>query len=364
MPSWSGLSGSSLPEWNIYQPGTLEPDHRDFIVMRDTHMRMPIEKIVDELERGLCDTVVIHNYVQHMDNFLSANIYRRVFVDSEPQTGLIADDELLINVRGNEILGGGAPDYLLIPVDYFQEIVRETGLRPVIMGQLTPGPYLDELRAALPEARLVPSLGTMKDFSLIRSARNIVISVSTFSWLAAWLSEARQIFMPVAGVFSPFQRPDIDLLPLDDPRYRFDLFPVYFAAPAAEMLAHLRSLRGAWRRMPSDKLRRLIRERPRFPVDLDKVAEFFDEEYYLRTYWDVNGAKQSGAVPSGFEHFMRAGHKESREPLELDRAWYCRRYPIAGMEIGQGDYANCHHHYVEIGAARGYSPRPVEGERS
>ncbi len=353
------LSGSVLPEWKIYQPRSLDGSERAFVVRRDTHMRMPLEAIMRDLTSGAADCVAIHNYAQHMDNFLAYTVYQKVFVDSEPQTGLVADDELLINIRGAEILSGGAPDYLILPVEYYRQIVDETGLKPVIMGQIGPGPYLDRLRAALPEARLIPSRGIMEDFSLIRNARHIVVAISTFSWLAAWLSNAEQIFFPVAGVFSPFQRSDIGLLPLDDPRFRFDLFPVYFAEPVERLLPHLSSLKGWWRRISHHDLRAAVAAWPRVPFDFEKAAKVFDEAFYLQTYWDVRGAKDSGTIPSGFEHFVRVGHRELREPFRLDRAWYCRRYPLAGLELSQGSHLNCYHHYLDVGAERGYSPVPV-----
>jgi hypothetical protein len=64
----------------------------------------------------------------------------------------------------------------------------------------------------------------MADFGVLRASRHLCVAISTFSWLAAWLSEARTIHLPVAGALHPRQRPDMDLLPVADPRYRFHLF--------------------------------------------------------------------------------------------------------------------------------------------
>ena len=267
---------------------------------------------------------------------------------------------LSVNIHGQEILGGVAPDYVLIPVRCYQQLVAETGLRPVLMGQLTPGPYLDGLRAALPDARLIPSKGIMEDFSIIRNAANIVTCISTFSWLAAWLSKAERVFFPVAGLFNPFQRDDIYLLPLDDARYRLDLFPAYYAMPPNEAVEQHRSMDGLWRRLSGRHIRSLLSTRPRIAYDLTRIEPFFDEEFYLYQHWDVGGAKEKGLVPSGFEHFMRIGHKERREPFKIDRPWYCRTYPMAALEIGQGDYIDCYHHYAEVGASRGYRREPAK----
>ena len=358
----SRLSGIELPEWGLHQPDTRDGSERSFTVHRDTPMRMPLETIFEAIAKGAADCIDIRNYVQHVDNLLPPAMYRNVYVDRQPQTEAVGADELLINIRGQEILSGVAPDYVLIPVGYLRQIVAETGLRPVLMGQLTPGPYLEELRTGLPEARFLASEGSMEDFSIIRNAKHIVISVSTFSWLAAWLSNAERIFLPVAGMFSPFQCPAINLLPLRDPRYRFDLFPSYFATTPAVAVEQHRRMDGLWRRVGGTHLQAMLASRPRVPLDLIQIERFFDEEYYLRQHWDVGRAKQQGALPSGFEHFLRVGHKERREPFKVDREWYCRAYPMAALEIGQGDYMDCYHHYAEVGALRGYRPEPPRSD--
>ncbi len=58
-----------------------------------------------------------------------------------------------------------------------------------------------------------------------RSSSNLVLSVSSYAWWAGWLSEATQIFFPVAGFFDQVrarQRPSAwqqDLWVNDEPRY-------------------------------------------------------------------------------------------------------------------------------------------------
>ena len=53
-----------------------------------------------------------------------------------------------------------------------------------------------------------------------------------YAWLAAWLScSAENIFLPVNGLFNPMQKNGVDLLPFDDLRYKFFLFPINYAVP-------------------------------------------------------------------------------------------------------------------------------------
>lgn len=354
------LSGVDIPEWGIYQPDRRTGRERSFVVQRDTPMKLPMERILAAVEAGQADCIVLRNYMQHTENLLPRDVYDRLYLrralPKEPAR--IEDDELLINIRGEEILFGVAPDYLTVPTSYLAGIVAETGLRPVMMGQLTPGPYLDALRRTFPDARFIPTEGALVDFETIRSARHIVPSISTFSWLAAWLSKAERIYLPVAGIFNPYQRPDIMMLPLDDDRYRFDVFPIYFALPFQEAVAHHATIEGLWRRYPRAHLRKRLASKSRFPFDVAAMAEFFDEDYYLRQNPDIAHARNTGAIPSGFEHYTRVGHEEGRAPFHIDRVWYCHSYPVAASEMSTGEFRNLQQHFVEIGHGRGYRRTP------
>src|SRR6185369_8883813 len=87
----------------------------------------------------------------------------------------------------------------------------------------------------------------------------IVLSVSSFGWLAAWLSEsARQIVYPALGLFNPIDRPDIDMMPIGDQRYRFYRFPSErWTGSDAEIAAKI-SGQGRFRRILSPHLFRTL----------------------------------------------------------------------------------------------------------
>ncbi|MDX2297693.1 MULTISPECIES: hypothetical protein, partial [Streptomyces] len=124
----------------------------------------------------------------------------------------------------------------------------------------------------------------MVDFARLRASRHLVPAISTFSWLAAWLSEAQTVFLPVLGLFNPRQAPEVDLLPLDDPRFRFTLFPAQYGAPVAQV-AHARQA-GWWREMPADALARVM-ARPAPPREKAAYLAVFDESFYRSTYPNV-----------------------------------------------------------------------------
>ena len=58
------------------------------------------------------------------------------------------------------------------------------------------------------------------DFRFVMSARKIIITVSTFCWMAAWLSNAEKIYFPLGSPCDLFDRNnDKRLIVTDDPRY-------------------------------------------------------------------------------------------------------------------------------------------------
>jgi alkaline phosphatase D len=82
----------------------------------------------------------------------------------------------------------------------------------------------------------------------------------------------------------------------------------------------------------------------------------FDEAFYLQDNADVAEAVKQGRVKSGRNHYCEVGFKQGRGCFALDPLWYCAEYPLAALEVGQGDYADFSHHYVEVGAMRGHKP--------
>lgn len=314
---------------------------------------VPLARLGAALADGSVQRVDIRTYAQRMENFLPVEAYRPVLHPSGPDWVGTGPDELLCNIRQGDILDARHPDYVLIPPDFYASLVAETSLTPVFIGQLEDSPYMASLRARFPRARFLPSRGPAADFGRLLRARNIVPAISTFSWLAAWLGDAGRIFMPVLGLFNPAQNRAVDLLPLEDARFRFYHFPVHYAVTADALAESHARLRDMWRYLPAAHLRTLLERRP--PArEIGAYLAAFDEPYYRATYPDIAEAIAAGALPSGRYHFEQCGFAEGRAAFALDRAWYCRTYPAAAWEIAQGDFCDPEHHWLEMGRLRGY----------
>lgn len=243
------LSGMELDEWGI----RTAPDDGTWadLALVD-EQRIDIAGTAELLASQTVRKIVHRGYGQRLENLMPRERYAGVFVSDEGGITVYDRRHLLINVRSGDVVEGRFRDYVLTPIAFYRDVIADTGLIPVFMGQLEPNPYTDALRAAFPHALFHPSQGAIRDFETVRRAANIVVAVSTFSWLAAWLSEAEQVFLPVNGLFNPLQFPACNLVPLNDPRYRFYLFPINHAAPDFET-AH-RAIEGQWRRVDAAEL--------------------------------------------------------------------------------------------------------------
>ena len=342
-----------LPEWGIQiAPFEGEVPRTEIV----TTPRVDLDRLAAALNSGQLDRVDIRTYGQHVDNFLSPAAYRSLLPAPVAAEAAGSADELVCNIRQGDILDAHHPDYVLIPIDFYAELIANTGLRPVFCGQLEASPYIETLKKRFPQARFVPSLGALRDFDFLRASHNIAPSISTFSWLAAWLSQAERIFMPVLGVFHPLQVRSVNLLPLADPRFAFTLFPFHYAVPVAEAAAAHAGLRGLWRRMPPERLAALLR--PAAPAPPPPDPALFDEARYLATYPDIRDAVAAGHFPSGRHHYNNFGRSEGRDPCAIDKAWYCRTYPIAAIEMSQGECPDPLQHWLEVGRHRHYARNP------
>ncbi len=337
-----------LPEWGIQIPPVPEGQDRIEVV---TIPALELDRLAAALRAGALDRVDLRTYAQRVANFLPPAAYRHLFPGPAVQgTGA---GELLCNIRQGDILDARHPDYVLLPIDFYADLAAQTGLAPVFMGQLDPSPYLHALRDRFPTARFLPSQGAVADFAFIRASRHIVPAISTFSWLAAWLSEAQTIHLPVAGLFNPAQARSTDLVPLDDPRYRFVAFPHHYAVPVARFPEAHAAIRRLWRDMRPDALRALLARTPP-PRDPAAYHAAYDEAGYLTLHPDVAGSVAAGHMPDGRHHFARYGLAEGRLPFLMNGAGYCMAYPIAAIELAQGEAWDPVDHWIRFGRERGY----------
>ncbi len=309
------ISNFSFPEWGFSLPAVDPKRYRETILI-ETIEQLDFSAIADAATREPSLHIVIRHYLQRQELFLAPEAYRAQFPVTEGES--FGDDTLLINIRAGDILSGFVDWYPLIPIGFYRWIVDHTRLKPVFVGQLDSGSYVDALRRAFPDARFIMSAGAISDFDMLRRASNVLPAVSTFSLAAAWLSHAKRVFLPLNGFLNPRHRPEINLAPVEDARYRFFLFPLNHALPECQaMEQHLR-MDGRWREISRNQLRILI-----------SAAPFVTAQ---------------AAAP------------ESQNWPDFDPIWYVHTYIDAAMEISEGWYESALHHYLDVGRKRGHRP--------
>ena len=246
------LSNFELPYWDINIPPLYDDEISSVIVGAKQHVDLP--KFAYLLNNKIVRRINWLGYGQRMQNFPDKEPLKRHFARFDTEGLSLGDDYLVCPIRAGEILDGGHSGYPLIPAEFYREMANKYGKKLVFMGQTDPNCYMDALRAALPDALFLSRKGPLVDFQIIRQARNIVVPVSTFAWLAAWLSNAALIVLPVFGLYNPRQFPEHDLLPLAEPHYQFYEFPPHSAVPLELVLEDHADLSGQWRHVAPQEL--------------------------------------------------------------------------------------------------------------
>jgi hypothetical protein len=312
------ISNVRLSQWGITLKSFEFFEDRDTMTIhRHRTDEFDIRILKELLITREVSVIIIDDYLQNISFYPNPDRYRNLF---RPKPEEIVDipvfneKELVINIRTDEILDGMS-HYPLVPVAFYQDLIENTGLKPVIMGQLEPSFYLDRLTHAFPKARYIASQGAIRDFTMIRSAIHIAPAVSTFSWLAAYLSCAQSIHLPLLGFYNPSMLRQIDLLPLDDPRFVYYIFPLAFGMAERETLQYHDHLGRAWQHVPTSQLAFIKTNSP----------------------------------------FLR--RSDATQP-NVDPVWYAHTYLDAAREISEGWYDSPQHHFELIGVRRGYLRQP------
>lgn len=216
------IIGFNMPEWRLVSPEQEVPAGKSLTTGR-VH-NIDVDALVEQIRSGDIDWIDVNCYAMRLEYFAEARErFAGIFTSSLGED--ICDDEIAISVRTGDTIDGLHADYTPIPIAYYHRIAFETGLRPVFVGQVTGNWYTDALRRQFKDARFIEG-HELIDFQTLRRAKAVMVAISSFSWLAAFLSSnATQIHLPVAGLFNPKQRPDVDLLPFFDKRYHFHKFP-------------------------------------------------------------------------------------------------------------------------------------------
>ena len=127
------ISNADLPEWGISYP---EISERGRTFEHDDWQFVPFIVFQQLFSRGLVDCIFYGGFGQRIENFPNWQEATRFFRADGISTEGFSEKHLVINIRGGEVLDGRNGGYVLVPIDFYVELVSRTGLSPVFMGRL------------------------------------------------------------------------------------------------------------------------------------------------------------------------------------------------------------------------------------
>ncbi len=140
-------------------------------------------------------------------------IQRWFEVDKELPIKLTQSDLVLSIRRG----WNGYPVDQCPPAEFYQQIIeKENPSRIILCTDTFSDSYFDFLQK-YPNVHFA-DYEMMTQFCLIKSAKKVVLSPSTFCWWAAWLGNATVVYYPLVGDLIPTEG-GVNWLVDDDPRY-------------------------------------------------------------------------------------------------------------------------------------------------
>ena len=215
--------GFDLTDWGLAgERSVLSSDHGVSVYSSLTRLNY-VARLIEVFKPRV---VSLDWVILRIGNFFPPTDYLDIFPLSDASCFNIPDDRLLIHVRAGDVSTFTHQNYGPLPISYYQYLIDKTGLLPIFIGEIAPSSYIEALHKLWPDAQFVGGASALSDFQTMRRAKHIAISVSTFSWLAAYLSNAASIHVPIAGLLDPETRSDIDLLPVKDGRYKFYHIPL------------------------------------------------------------------------------------------------------------------------------------------
>jgi Glycosyl transferase family 11 len=136
--------------------------------------------------------ILLRGYFQRYEYFQPYKdlIRKKWLVPDLPPPPPHSDREIVLHVRrGDYILQGWAT-----PFEFFQNVIELAGCdRVYIVTDAPKDPFFRRFKKYHP---VIVSKSQLEDFAFLRSFKKMVISESTFSWWAAFLSDAETVYMP------------------------------------------------------------------------------------------------------------------------------------------------------------------------
>jgi hypothetical protein len=203
-------------EWS----GKFRDDEKDALRKTGICFAEDILKIVDD---GLIisdsyhgEPIILSAYYQNYryykgkKEFVSGLLNK---LDQYPLAKIPGMHDIVLNFRGTDLA------WAQMPFSYYRWILDKEQFNKLWIVTEDPN-HLTVLKLLDCYPGEVFSNGPINDFKFVMSAKKIIMTVSTFSWMAAWLSDADKIYFPLGSPYHLFDKEnDQRLIVRDDQRY-------------------------------------------------------------------------------------------------------------------------------------------------
>jgi hypothetical protein len=167
--------------------------------------------VLAEAYRG--EPIILAGYYQDYRYYRGRREFVSRLLTTPPPPRVPGPHDIVLNFRGTDL------SWAQMPPSYYRWILDSETFDKLWIVTEDPG-HQTVTTLLRRYAGEVQSLGAVADFQFVRAARKVLMSVSTFAWMAAWLSEADRIYFPLGSPYPLFdQSADRRLIVFDDPRY-------------------------------------------------------------------------------------------------------------------------------------------------
>lgn len=219
-PDLLGIFGITL------DPEPLSSKSDNSLVISINNSKNDIHEIIERVKKNTKIKVII-NYNLFDVKYMSLINDFKLLYGNKCEINGFDEKHIVINIRLGDIATPNRsvhPNYPVVPFSFHKFLIKKTGLIPVFLGQLDDGVISKKLFENFPNAKFIKSRGIIQDFECLRRSKNLSVSVSTFSYLTALLSEDSICHIPLYGIFNRKDRPDLNFI-YTNKRFHYYEFP-------------------------------------------------------------------------------------------------------------------------------------------
>lgn len=138
--------------------------------------------------------ILINSYLQRLNFYLEKEKLKHLIEPDEKTDFKVSEKDMVIHVRlGDYVLGG-----VNIPFNVYDNFIKENNEHYERFIILTDDVNSEIIKNLLKNKKTeLVHQNKFKDFDLLRKSTNTLISQSSFSWLATYFGESKNIFVPI-----------------------------------------------------------------------------------------------------------------------------------------------------------------------